>query len=431
MDELPHAVDTIGVEAGDRCLPLASNRDRTRLAVRDIMVREVVTASPTETVLTATKRMFAQDVSCVVVTDDGRVAGILTQRDLLACIARDEAGFGQLPVAERMSSPTVVAGPELSVFDAGQLLKSRQIKYLPIVSEQGLVGLVTQTDITRGLICLTPLQRVSEIMTPGVTTISVDATVTEAARIMWNRNISCVVVMKEHEAAGVFSQQDVVARVLSLRKNPARTPVADVMSKPVLPVPLDYSVFLAGRIMDRMRIHRLVVQDGGRVCGIVSQTDILHAVQKRLTEEQKHREFLTCSDLPLFLLDAGAKLSYVNSAFLRLFELDTFEQAVGSLFSDEKFWGTPKDGQHISHVLRSGQSGPLGLTIKTSGGPGKRVLLVLVAARSTPNTVDGWQGVVWDVSDRAPIQAAASSCADGGDPVGPLQCPGDGPETPR
>jgi len=361
---------------------------------------QVVTATPAETIFAAARRMRSQNVSCVVVVDDGVVVGLFTQRDLLLGIAQEQEGYFQLPVAERMSSPVVVASPDLPVLEASRILKSRHIKHLPVVAEGRLVGIVGQTDITCSLIYLTPLQRVGEVMSSHVATVSEETTVTDAARIMQSERISCVVVMRFDEAVGVLSQKDILTRVILLHRNPIRTPVADVMSTPVLPIPPDYSVFTASRLMNKMRIHRLVVQDAKRIYGIVSQTDILHALERRLAEEEKHRLFLVCSDIPMFMLDAGGVVTYVNAAFLRLFGRESQEQVVGAALSAPGFWSGPADSERLLAMLRRGRSGMFGMVAMTGTGRLKRVVVLLTISENRGGEVGGWQGVAWGVTGR-------------------------------
>ena len=371
---------------------------RTRLKVKDVMNPNVVTAAPTEKIFSAAQRMCSHRVSCVVVLDKGNVVGLLTQKDLLLGIAQEQEGYGQLPVAQYMARPVLVVPPEMPVLEAGLVLESRHIKHLPVVAQRELVGIVTQTDITRGLIYLTPLQRVGEVMSPTIATIDEDATVAGAARTMSAQNISCVVVTRRQEPVGILTQKDILTRVILAQRNPTRTRVADVMSSPLLPIPPDYSVFAASRAMEKMCIHRLVVKDAKRVCGIVSQTDILHAVERRLAEEEKYRLLLVQSDIPMFMLDATGVVTYVNVAFLKLFDVQSHEEMVGSVLSDKGVWSGPADRERFLTVLEKGRSGLLRLVAQTAAGRRERLLMLLAVARDGRGEIIGWQGVAWPVT---------------------------------
>ncbi len=372
----------------------ALSSTQTHLMVKDVMSRDVVTTTPQESILAAARKMAAHTVSCVVVVDGAAVVGLFTEKDLLKGISQERAGFCQFPVAERMSSPVIVAAPSLAVLDAGRILKSKHIKHLPVVADQRLVGIVTQTDITRGLIYLTPLQCVSEIMSPNVATVDAEATIEEAAATMWTRRISCVLVTHQKEPVGILTQTDILRRIVAPQWNPARTRVREVMSAPVLPIPPDYSVFTASRIMDKMHVHRLVVQGGKRIYGIVSQTDILRALERRLQEEEKRRQFLAGSEIPLFTLDAKGRVTYANTAFLHMLGREG-DEVVGELLLNGDFWSRPQDEKRLSQMLEKGRPGLLRPVVRTGAGAGRRILLLLAVMKSHAGEVVGWQGVAW------------------------------------
>jgi CBS domain-containing protein len=263
-----------------------SDRD---LKIRDVMSKDVVTTTPGDTVFDAAKRMSEAGISCLVVTEGERVIGILTERDVLRAVAGGLVDLHRITVAQAMSSPVQPVSPALSILTAGRIMEARQIRRLPVLEGKQLVGIVTQTDITRGLVTLIPLTSISDIMTREVATVAADASVAEAARIMASKCISCVVVMRQDEPAGILTEKDLIRRVAAVQRNPAETRVADVMSSPITVVPPDYSVLGVCRKMDALHLHRLVIMDGGNLCGIVTQTDIMRAIRAELERVENDR----------------------------------------------------------------------------------------------------------------------------------------------
>lgn len=259
------------------------------LKVKDVMTDNVVCAVPGETILSAIKRMSEHRVSCVVVVDDGTVVGILTERDVLRGVAAESRDPTRSKVVEKMSSPVVSIPPEAPVLQASEIIRSKGIKRLVVGDGRRLLGLVTQTDITRGLTSLWPSKNVADIMSTNVVTVNVSITVAQAARMMSSQNISCVVVMHREEAVGIMTEKDVLKRVVALHRDPGTTPVAEVMSRPLVTSTPDHSILCVSRMMDRMHIHRLVVKENKQVCGIVSQTDILDALLRELEEVREAR----------------------------------------------------------------------------------------------------------------------------------------------
>lgn len=121
------------------------------LKIRDVMVKNVITVDTDYTVKLAAKIMCQFGIGCVVVLENGRVVGLVTERDLLkriVAVARDpEKTF----VREIMSKPVIVVGPDLALEDAVKLMFTHKIKKLPVIGgyPRRLVGLVTLTDIAR------------------------------------------------------------------------------------------------------------------------------------------------------------------------------------------------------------------------------------------------------------------------------------------
>lgn len=395
MDTLIKDVRATSQEARGAPPDASSHRAQAEMAVREVLNPNVITVAPQESIFAAARQMCTHDVSCLVVVEGDRVVGVFTQKDLLQSVALEQAEWWQLPVSQRMSSPAIVAPPDLPVLEAGQLLKSKRIKHLPVVAEQRLVGIVTQTDITRGLVYLTPLQCVREMMSQKVATVDMETTVADAARTMWFQSISCVVVMHLNEPVGIVSQTDILMRIILPQKNAAATPVSEVMSSPVLPIPPDYSIFTASRIMDKMHIHRLVVRDAGQVCGIISQTDILLAVERKLAEEEERRRFPVCADMPAFMLDRENIVTYVNAAFLRLLDSEACDDISGTALPGEHLWPRFQDQKLLCQTLQAGRSDLLRLVVRTRTNATKPILLLLAAMRNDAEGVLGWQGVAW------------------------------------
>ncbi len=274
-------------------LPGQPQTNRRPLKVSDIMSRQIVTATMDDTVFSAAKRMSENNISCVVVIDDEMVIGILTDKDILKGIAGNDTDFHRLHISQRMSSPVETISPEELVTVAGKAMEVKGIKRLPVVEGGLLVGIITQTDVMRGLISVSPLGAVSDIMSTEIASVDTGASIAQAARIMASNGISCVVAMHRHEVAGIVTEKDLLRRVVALHKDPSTTQVVDIMSFPLVAIPPSYSVLSAGKKMDTMRLHRLVVIDQHKkLCGIITQTDILRAVRAELERLERNHPHL-------------------------------------------------------------------------------------------------------------------------------------------
>ncbi len=116
------------------------------MRVQDIMTTSVRSIPPNLDTAAARHTMKSARVRHLVVVDDGRVIGVLSQRDLGG--TREES----LPagtVQSVMRSHVVVAAPETSVREAANLLRGHDIGCLPVVEGKKLVGIVTTSDLLR------------------------------------------------------------------------------------------------------------------------------------------------------------------------------------------------------------------------------------------------------------------------------------------
>ena len=112
--------------------------------------------------------------------------------------------------------------------------------------------------------------------------------VLEAIRMMADRHVGALLVMRGTELAGIVSERDYARKVVLLGRSSAETPVWQIMSSPVLTVSLDTSVQDCMRIMTERRIRHLPVVEGGSVVAMISIGDLVKAViqEQQQTIEQ-------------------------------------------------------------------------------------------------------------------------------------------------
>jgi CBS domain-containing protein len=117
--------------------------------LRKVMVANVITAKPDDSVGQVAKLMNEHEIGCVIIVDDGKPVGVVTERDMIKRAICRSKGSEKEKVAEIMSEPLIEASPEMLAGDAAKLMLERNIKKLPIVENGQLLGLVTLTDLIR------------------------------------------------------------------------------------------------------------------------------------------------------------------------------------------------------------------------------------------------------------------------------------------
>ncbi len=129
--------------------------------------------------------------------------------------------------------------------------------------------------------------RVKNILVEVVHKVRTESTAREAASLMVEREVGCLIVSSDQGPVGLITERDILRKVTALGKDPERVRVRDIMSVPLVSVTLETSIGEAAKKMMDNRIKRLaVVGSDGTFLGLVTMTDIVRWVskQKELSE---------------------------------------------------------------------------------------------------------------------------------------------------
>ncbi|MEK6988202.1 MAG: CBS domain-containing protein [Candidatus Thermoplasmatota archaeon] len=122
---------------------------RARVPVVEIMSTSPLTITADATVAEAAVTMRDKEVGSLVVLEDGRPTGIVTERDVVTKVAASDRQSSRTTVREIMTSPLVAVHPHQEVAEAARMMASRKIRRLPVIKEGKLVGMLTENDIIR------------------------------------------------------------------------------------------------------------------------------------------------------------------------------------------------------------------------------------------------------------------------------------------
>jgi len=114
---------------------------------------------------------------------------------------------------------------------------------------------------------------VKDIMKKNVITIDDYMSIQEAAQMMTDANVGCVIVTAMDLPVGIITERDFVR--IAAEGRPLFTEVSEVMSTPLITVSPDDTVWDAAEIMRRKGIHKLPIQEGKEIVGIVTTTDFV------------------------------------------------------------------------------------------------------------------------------------------------------------
>ncbi|RLF40981.1 MAG: CBS domain-containing protein [Thermoplasmata archaeon] len=118
-----------------------------KIRIRDIMNTSPVMINKKASVLDATKEMKSEKVGSIIVVEDGKPIGIVTESDILREIVAEERDPKKIPVDEIMSAPPVTISPDDEIYDAVKMMGKHRIRRLPVVESEKIIGMVTERDI--------------------------------------------------------------------------------------------------------------------------------------------------------------------------------------------------------------------------------------------------------------------------------------------
>jgi signal-transduction protein with cAMP-binding, CBS, and nucleotidyltransferase domain len=121
--------------------------------VEDYMTTTTVTMNFKNSVLDIAKKMLAENISSIAITDDeGGIVGILTERDMIKIIA-NELQPGSISAMSLMSFPTVTVKKNAPIEEAAKIMATKKLRHLIVEDTYGkdVVGIITATDLARYL----------------------------------------------------------------------------------------------------------------------------------------------------------------------------------------------------------------------------------------------------------------------------------------
>ena len=116
--------------------------------------------------------------------------------------------------------------------------------------------------------------KVKDVMVTDLVTIKADISVKKAVKVMNDFEIGCLIVVKNGEAIGIITERDILKRIVVEGRDPEKTLVGDIMSKPLIVTSPETSLEEAIEAMFKHKIKKLPVVEGGKLVGLVTFTDI-------------------------------------------------------------------------------------------------------------------------------------------------------------
>ena len=188
------------------------------------------------------------------------------------------------PVVGYMTRDVETARVDTPVEQIARVMQARGISGLPILDARGhLVGVVTRTDLIQLGVMQTgrrpsnsamtwPQRRASEVMTHGAVEVNSSTSLRHAARTMIDNDIHRVFVTEAGQLAGVICAVDLTAAVRDAKID---SPVASVMTSPIVTIDIREPLSAALDMLDRFHVTGLIVTEDGQPIGMFTQSNAL------------------------------------------------------------------------------------------------------------------------------------------------------------
>ncbi len=112
----------------------------------------VYSVAPEASVLDALRLMADRGIGVVLVVEDGKLAGIFSERDLVADLAEHDCSSILEPIRQHMTSPVYFVTPEQTLEDCMVVMNAKNIRHIPVLEGEDLVGMISIRDVIDALI---------------------------------------------------------------------------------------------------------------------------------------------------------------------------------------------------------------------------------------------------------------------------------------
>jgi CBS domain-containing protein len=269
--KLPGVVD-IAYEQYKRDLP------RYRMA-NELMTKDVVVVAPETLLNEAARIMGEKHIGSLIVVKYKTPVGIVTERDLLSKVLAYGLFLKDGKVEDVMSYPLNGISYNAKIKEVAKLMISWKGR-LAVFDAGALVGIITASDLIKSLPDVPETEaKVDDFMTKEVVTADEETSVINIAKIMGSRRIGSVLITREGEPFGIFTERDLLTAFLSRGRN-LFAEVGKDCSSPLAVIPAGTSVHRTAAAMALKHIRRLPVIKNNEFVGIITARDLVEAYAK-------------------------------------------------------------------------------------------------------------------------------------------------------
>jgi CBS domain-containing protein len=270
--------------------------------VREIMTTDVFAVEATLSISEVMETMAAKDVGRILITKNGKPAGIFTEKDVLKRVMNKNLDSRKTPVAQVMTPRLQTVAEDTHILEALGKMYRGKFRHLLVRSAKGdIVGLMSMrrilklaVELGRGLV---DTKTVGSIMSGGPLTVETTQSVHDAIEMMVKKDVVCVVVTEHGAPKGIFTERDILRRVAVKNLDARNSPIETVMTRDLVTAPESAYV---GQVLEEMykgdfRNMPILGQQKNLV-GIVSMGEVLQFARAFNIDEEVRKTWKEIED---------------------------------------------------------------------------------------------------------------------------------------
>lgn len=243
--------------------------------VADVMRRNVECINPNENLKTASTILGEKHIGSLVVMGSVGPIGLLTETDIIWKVIAANRNLSTTLALEVMSISFGRIDADASLKEAAKTMLEKK-KRLLVFEDDRLIGVVTATDLVRGIAEYNLTVGVEKVMSKKLFCLDEEATALDAAQMMATKRIGSVLVTRGDEPYGIFAERDLITKVAA-RNIPFTTELRFLLSAPLISAPASITLSEAAKIMVERGVKRLPLVQGDDFIGIVTARDLVEA----------------------------------------------------------------------------------------------------------------------------------------------------------
>lgn len=272
-----------------------------RTKVNDYMSRDVAVVLPSDTLGKARNLMLERRVRRLVVVEGGRAVGVITATDIAKALARRGAPWRwrdpeNALVGRFMTRDPVTVGPEESVPSAARVMAERGIGGLPVVRDSELVGILSETDVTRFFEeNMRGVYRARDLLSERYAIVRHDMNIKRVARIIASGQRIVLVSGPNGKYEGMISEGELALWVPELARKYVLIPsrvgrrvildskvrtVSSIMKELRIKVTPEDDASKAARFILEWGLPAVPVFDEERLLGVVDKKEVVRGVSR-------------------------------------------------------------------------------------------------------------------------------------------------------